>query len=217
MNLIGAAFLAGAVCLAVPTNALAQDSAGISLRIRNQTVSGSSATDLQGSAGTRAVGTSITSEAIGLAMSSSGSTVLVSGPWPALVGAAPDTDRDSREDANDNCTATPNPGQLDTDSDSFGDACDCDFDGDGTCGIGDFNIFLADFQAQSDSGAGTDMNGDGSVGIQDFNLFLPGFQAGKPGPSGLREECGLAVCDAGLECCNPVAGICVAPGLVCTQ
>jgi hypothetical protein len=165
---------------------------------------------------------------------------------PSGLVEAPDSDSDGVQDSLDNCTDTTNSTQLDTDADFFGNACDCDFDNDGACsiddfnlflrdfmsptdsaietdtdddgtiGIADFNIFSPDFQAQSDGGAVTDMDGDGSVGIQDFNLFLPGFQAGKPGPSGLREECGLAICDAGLECCNPVAGICVVPGLVCT-
>jgi hypothetical protein len=110
--------------------------------------------------------------------------------WDDIAGIdvlypVPDTDGDSVLDLNDNCTTSSNPAQIDTDADSFGNACDCDFDGDGTCGIGDFNVFLADFQAQTDGGTGTDMDGNGSVGIQDFNLFLPGFQAGAPGPSGL--------------------------------
>jgi hypothetical protein len=128
-----------------------------------------------------------------------------------------DFDRDEFADVLDNCSLTANTLQLDTVVDGFGDACDCDFTQDGTCTIGDFNVFLGFFIQGSDSTFGTDMDGDGSVGIQDFNLFLSGFQSGKPGPSGLREECGLTICGAGLECCNPVAGICVVPGQVCVQ
>lgn len=99
--------------------------------------------------------------------------------------SATDLDTDGTTDVADNCSAVGNASQLDTDSDQFGNACDCDFDNDGTCGIQDFNLFLPDFTAGSDSGVGTDQNGDGTVGIADFNLFLPGFMAGGPGPSGL--------------------------------
>ncbi len=101
--------------------------------------------------------------------------------------AAPtlDGDGDGIADDRDSCVAVRNPEQQDADGDRFGDACDCDLDNDGGCGIADFNGFLADFVAGTDSGQGTDMDGDGSVGIADFNLFLSGFQTGVPGPSGL--------------------------------
>jgi len=101
-------------------------------------------------------------------------------------------DNDGLGDACDNCIQlangplVPDAGsnvQLDTDADGFGNMCDCDFDNDGFCNIGDFNLFLPDFQSGQDSGIGTDMDGDGSVSIGDFNLFLPGFTVGSPGPS----------------------------------
>ncbi len=103
----------------------------------------------------------------------------------------PDQDQDGIADGSDNCIAVangplaPDAGgnvQLNTDTDQFGNVCDCDFDQSGTCTIADFNIFLPDFFATTDSGLGTDMDGNGTVGIADFNLFLPGFQAGAPGP-----------------------------------
>ena len=109
---------------------------------------------------------------------------------------APDFDEDGVQDSLDNCILIANPmlvapppavtttgDQLDTDADGFGNQCDCDFDNDGTCGIADFNIFLPDFMATTDGGAGTDMNGDGAVGISDFSLFLPGFSITNPGPT----------------------------------
>lgn len=97
----------------------------------------------------------------------------------------PDFDADGEPDSTDNCTLVPNAGQQDADGDLYGNACDCDFDNDDTCAINDFNLFLPDFVAGSDSGLGTDQDADGVVGIGDFNLFLPGFVAGAPGPSGL--------------------------------
>lgn len=30
-------------------------------------------------------------------------------------------------------------------------------------------------------------------------------------------KCGTAICGAGLTCCNPLQGICVKPGMMCTQ
>ncbi len=75
--------------------------------------------------------------------------------------------------------ASPAAGDL------FGNACDCDFNQDQVCSIHDFDLFLRDFQAQTDSGVGSDMNSDDVVSILDFGLFLSGFGAAKPGPSGL--------------------------------
>jgi hypothetical protein len=115
--------------------------------------------------------------------------------------AAADSDGDGAPDATDNCIdepngpAAPDAGgniQLDTDGDDYGNVCDCDFDQNQSCNISDFNVFLADFIATTDSGAGTDMDGNGSVGIDDFNLFLFGFIAGQPGPSGLVGSGGSA-------------------------
>lgn len=97
-------------------------------------------------------------------------------PWP-------DGDADLVVDAFDNCLVEPNPGQADRDGDRFGDRCDCDFDQNGNCDITDFGLFLTDFLAQVDGGAGTDMDSSGAVGIEDFTLFLRGFQRGVPGPS----------------------------------
>lgn len=101
-------------------------------------------------------------------------------------------DNDGLGDFCDNCIELPNGPlivdaggnvQLDTDADGYGNMCDCDFDNDQFCNIGDFNLFLPDFQSGQDSGIGSDMDGDGFVTIGDFNLFLPGFQKGFPGPS----------------------------------
>ena len=108
----------------------------------------------------------------------------------SVYGPSPtDADGDAVDDADDDCTLVANgPGggpndQLDTDADGFGNVCDCDFDQSGDCTIADFNLFLPDFIAGLDAGAGTDMDGDGVVGIADFNLFLPGFVSGAPGPA----------------------------------
>ncbi len=104
-------------------------------------------------------------------------------PLPPLGGT--DSDGDGVPDGQDNCSAVPNAAQVDTDGDLIGNVCDCDFDQDAFCSIGDFNLFLPDFQTTTDSGVGTDMDAGGSVGIEDFTLFLPGFMNGVPGPSGL--------------------------------
>ncbi len=37
----------------------------------------------------------------------------------------------------------------------------------------------------------------------------------RPDPTG--EACGDGVCGAGQVCCNPLAGICTAPGEFCAQ
>ncbi len=121
-----------------------------------------------------------------------------------VLTAAPawgqDTDGDNTDDVVDLCVQIADP-QTDTDGDLYGNLCDCDFDGDGFCGISDFNAFLPDFIAGTDSGLGTDMDSDGGVGIGDFNAFLPGFQAGVPGPSGqVPDGDGDGVSVAGGDC-----------------
>jgi hypothetical protein len=101
---------------------------------------------------------------------------------PVSVGAA-DSDGDGKLDSDDVCIDVHDPAQADIDGDQYGNICDCDFDNDGFCSIADFNLFLPDFVAGLDSGAGSDMTSDGQVSIGDFNAFLLGFTAGAPGPS----------------------------------
>ena len=104
-----------------------------------------------------------------------------------------DFDEDGWGDVCDNCSEVYNDArdllnlQVDTDQDGYGDACDCDLDQSGTCNLGDFNLFLPDLRAGSDSGIGSDMDTSGSVNLSDFNLLLPGLIQGEPGPSGLVE------------------------------
>ncbi len=112
--------------------------------------------------------------------------VLIALPSSARAGS----DGDGAADTVDTCIDVPNgaPPQVDTDADGFGNACDCDFNGDGFCNLDDFQQFLPDFVAGTDSGTGTDMSGDGFVNIDDFLLFVPGFTSGRPGPSGVAPD-----------------------------
>jgi hypothetical protein len=95
----------------------------------------------------------------------------------ATLEVASDADGDQVSSFCDVCLDVPNRDQLDTDGDRIGNACDCDFDNDpdGYCNSSDANIFLADYLAGTDSGAGTDMNGDGVVDDADFEIFDPMF------------------------------------------
>jgi len=123
--------------------------------------------------------------------------VLVLTPSLAFAGI----DGDGVPDAADNCLDVPNASQADTDGDGLGNACDCDFDGDGACNIDDFGLFLPDFLAGVDGGAGTDMNGDGVVNVNDFTPFLAGFLAGVPGRSGVVPDGdGDGISPAGGDC-----------------
>jgi hypothetical protein len=120
------------------------------------------------------------------------------GPSDPCAGS-PDTDGDNVCDAIDNCTTVSNAGAsgCDTDSDGYGNACDGDYDNGGTVNSGDFTtVFVPDYLAGSDSGAGTDADCGGTVNSGDFvQGFMPQFLQGSPGPSGLKCA-GTAGCGA---------------------
>jgi ELWxxDGT repeat protein len=105
-------------------------------------------------------------------------------PRSALAPGS-DGDDDGVPDDADNCTEVANLSQLDADADGYGNACDCDLDNapPTVCNVDDFQLFLADFSSQSDSGIGSDMDASGTVNVDDFGLFLAGFARGAPGPS----------------------------------
>ena len=107
----------------------------------------------------------------------------------AFAAYAADTDGDGISENSDNCTevaqgGADQPGSCDTDNDGYGNACDGDFDQDLDVDTADFNIFKADYESGSDSGAGTDMDCDGDVDTKDYDLFGSQYSDGGPGPSG---------------------------------
>ncbi len=133
------------------------------------------------------------SRALGAAYSFEGQFRITAFVVDPTGGEVADADADGVPNAFDNCIDQPNgtaiadPGgsiQRDTSGSGFGNMCDCDFDNSGSCNADDFNLFLPDFAAGTDSGIGSDMNGDGVVNANDLNLFLPLFAAGQSGPSG---------------------------------
>jgi hypothetical protein len=164
--------------------ASAEELSSTSYRLVAPTLSGGGATDLQAPSGRTVLGTTLgQSPSTGIQTGRTGVTLEL-GLWPIVAGASqePDGDHDGIPDVSDNCLLVENPGQLDTDGDGIGNPCDCDFDNDGVCNIGDFNLFLTDFQTGVPGATATDMSGDGDVDIGDFNLFLAGFVSGVPGP-----------------------------------
>ncbi len=110
-------------------------------------------------------------------------------PIASFAGLGGDADNDGVTDSLDNCLLVPNaaPANCDTDNDGYGNVCDGDFDNDFNVFSGDFTtIWLPDFLANSDSGAGTDMDCDGNVFSGDFTTYwLPAFTGNTLGPSGL--------------------------------
>ncbi len=175
----------------LPDGLSAEDLTSESFRLRGGTLSGGGEVALQSTAPVPVIGSAGVTIGqpgpIGISTGPTSGITLHAGFWPIVASGAGvlDSDGDGVVDSGDNCIDVENSGQLDTDGDDYGNACDCDFNQSLTCNIDDFNIFLPDFQATVDSGAGTDMDASSSVGIADFNLFLPGFVAGVPGPSGL--------------------------------
>ena len=104
------------------------------------------------------------------------------GAGSGFAGPPSDTDGDTIQDINDNCSDVLNPGQVDSDVDDCGNVCDADWDNSGVVGFSDFGAFAIAF--------GTfDLEFDisepvvGPVGFADFGAFAILFGAAA-GPSG---------------------------------
>jgi len=131
--------------------------------------------------GDRSVGTALGQPAAGVSIGASSSITLVSGVWPATVGAAFDQDRDLVPNVTDNCTLVPNTLQIDADHDGYGNACDPDLNNDRVVNFVDLARLKAAFFTNDPV---ADFNGDGLVNFGDLAIMKKFFFQ-KPGPSGL--------------------------------
>jgi dienelactone hydrolase len=103
------------------------------------------------------------------------------------VSRALDSDNDSVEDTQDNCTQIANPDQNDSNGDGYGNICDADLDNNGSVSFADLDLFRSAFGTNNPH---ADLDGNGSVSFADLDIFRSLF--GKPpGPSAKDIELNL--------------------------
>ena len=177
MKLIAASVVVGLILF--PGSVRAQKMLSEHYTLRASTVAAGIGSSLGGPT-THAVGTTIGDGAsIGASVGGSTGITLVSGSWPAMVGAAFDQDRDLVPNVIDNCTLVRNTLQLDVGGDGYGNACDADITNDGIVNFADLAQLKRAFYTNDPI---ADLNGDHVVNFADLAIMKKAFFK-KPGPA----------------------------------